>query len=375
MATVCLCASNTIGYPSGGHLWVFLNWALGFRSLGHDVVWLDLVKPHDTPDTIAAMLRTMRERLAPFGLEHTIALAAPDGRTLTCERELELVPLDRALSSDLLFDLRYDTPAAIVDRFGRSALVDIDPGQLQFAMRMNYFRPADHTRYFTVGEWPRFPEQTRVRAEGREWTHTFTPVALDAWPVMHAPTETMTTVSNWYMSDAWLADDKGEWYDNSKRAAFERYLHLPSTSHTPLELCIDLGTYEPEKQRLSDLGWRLRNSHDVDDPQHYRSYIQHSRGEFSCAKRGYVLMQTGWLSDRTACYLASGRPVVVEKTGPSRDLPDRDGILRFTTPDEASEMLAAVGADYSHHSRAARQIAEAHLDARKVLPRLLESLF
>lgn len=372
MASICLCASNTIGYPSGGHLWVFLNWALGFRSLGHDVIWLDLVKPHDSPEAIVAMLRHLRERLAPFGLEHTVALASPDGRALACEREIELVPLERALSADVLCDLRYDTPATIVDRFARSALIDIDPGQLQVAMGLNYFRPARHDRHFTVGEWAHFPSQTRVRSEGRAWMHTFTPVALDAWPATDAPAEAMTTVSNWYMADAWLPDENGTWYDNSKRAAFERYLHLPAGSRSPLELCINLGTYEPEKRRLSDLGWRLRDSHDVDDPQVYRDYIQHSRGEFSCAKRGYVLMQTGWLSDRTACYLASGRPVVVEKTGPSAVLPDRDGILRFTTPHEAVECLRSVESDYAHHARTARQLAETHLDARRVLRRLLE---
>jgi glycosyltransferase involved in cell wall biosynthesis len=107
-------------------------------------------------------------------------------------------------------------------------------------------------------------------------------------------------------------------------------------------------------------------------PQDYAAYIRSSRGEFSCAKPSCFLLQNAWISDRTVCYLASGKPAVVEHTGPSRYLPDAEGLLRFRDLDEAAAMLEAAESDYERHSRAARALAEEHFDARKVVTRVLE---
>jgi hypothetical protein len=182
-----------------------------------------------------------------------------------------------------------------------------------------------------------------------------------------------TTVSNWYTSD-WMPDpdDPKQFYDNSKRTAFQPYLGLPKTTGLPLELCITIGGYQPEIDLLENLGWRVRKSDEVSDPQVYRNYLQTSLGEFSSAKASYVRLQTGWLSDRTASYLASGKPAVVLKTGPSDIFPDADGLLRFTDAASAVASLNNVMANYDHHCRAARQIAEQFLDARIVLKRALE---
>jgi glycosyltransferase involved in cell wall biosynthesis len=120
-------------------------------------------------------------------------------------------------------------------------------------------------------------------------------------------------------------------------------------------------------------GWRLRHSLEVSrTPEMYRSYIQRSRGEISCVKPSYVKLQNGWISDRSLCYLASGKPVVVQRTGLSSYLPSGEGILQFSSPAEAAEALATVNADYERHCRSAREIAETYFDARRTTEKILD---
>jgi hypothetical protein len=372
---IVLSAPNTLGYPDGGHVWVFINWALGFRSLGHEVVWLDVTHDRDTPETVAGLLKEMRSRLAPFGLDRQIALCTESGDTYTHEADCELYPLEKALGSELLCDHRYNLPAKIVERFKTSMLVDIDPGQFHVALDLGTYTPAPHDFYFTVGEWAKFTHTQKplFNTRGWQWRYTPPPVALDQWPVTPAKADAaFTTVSNWFMSNEWMPDPEGNWYGNSKRAAFQDYLDLPQKSPRPMELCLNIGTHQPEIDLLEGKGWRIVNSTTTSHPQEYRRYLQNSLGEFSCAKPAYVRMKTGWLSDRTVCYLASGKPVVIQKTGDSDIFDGQIGMLRFDTPAEAEKMIAKVSNDYDTHSRAARALAEQHLDARKVLARVLE---
>jgi hypothetical protein len=372
---ICLATPATLFYPEGGHLWVFLNWALGFESLGHEVVWLDMISPDDAPDAVATALKRMRSRLAPFGLDRRVTLCTPEGSAVPFEQDLELYPLASALDCDLLCDHRYNTPRPVVGAFSRSMLIDIDPGQFQIAIALGTYDVAPHTHYFTVGEWPLFADVAKpmFSTHGHVWHYTPPPVALEQWPVS-ASTDigAMTTVSSWYKVTEWMHDEQGQWYDNSKRAAFQPYLTLPEQSPMPLELCINVGDYQPEKDLLRSHGWRLGNIEQTSHPEDYRNYLQRSLGEFSACKPSYARMRSGWLSDRTACYLASGKPVVIEKTGQSHIFPDNLGMLRFTNPAEALRMLEDVNANYADHAKAARQIAEQHLDARKVLKRVLE---
>lgn len=369
---IVLSAPNTLSYPDGGHVWVFINWALGFKSLGHDVLWLDVTKPTDTPEHVDAMLALFRERLAVYGLDHSIVLATHDGKPINLPG---LRTLDEALSADVLCNHRYNLPADLIRAFKHSMMVDIDPGQLQWCYDMGTYPFVPHTSYFTVGEWPKYGTKPPFNTHGVVWHHVAPPVDLPSWPVTpRVPDAAFTTVSGWYMSDAWMPypDKPTDYYDNSKRTAFQPYLDLPETTGLPLELCLGLGDYQPEIDALQAKGWRIRKSDDVSDPEIYRRYVQTSIGEFSSAKASYVLLNTGWLSDRTATYLASGKPVVVLKTGPSDFLPDAEGIFRFTDAASAASMLNDATTNYDHHCRAARQLAEDHLDARKVLRRALE---
>src|SRR5256886_12133425 len=124
---------------------------------------------------------------------------------------------------------------------------------------------------------------------------------------------------------------------------------------------------------LQSRGWRIRHSREVaDNLENYQTHIQRSRGEFSCAKPSYIKLQTAWVSDRTVCYLASGKPVVVQDTGPSAILPNGEGMFRFTTLAQAAEAIETINADYEHHCRAARKLAETHFDAKLTMRKILD---
>lgn len=170
-----------------------------------------------------------------------------------------------------------------------------------------------------------------------------------------------------------LGDKK---FHNRKRAGFLPYLELPRHTSQILELAINL-TKEPfdeqERQFWVDHGWRIRRSYEVAaSPEDYQNYIRNSLGEFSCAKPSCVHLQTAWISDRTICYLASGRPAIVEHTGPSSFLPDAEGIFRFRNLTEAVDALERVDADYEQQSKRARALAEDAFDGEKIVKNILQ---
>jgi hypothetical protein len=361
MTKVCL-SVDTIGYPEGGgYFWCYLNWALGLRSLGCEVAWLEALGGRPLEPSVASL----RSRLEPYGLANSLALWEWG--------DLEMPPgdfhrgLTAAADADLLINFRYDLPSELVRRFRRSALVDDDPGLLQLWLRAGELSLAEHDLYVTTGE------NIEVLDPGREWFPAVPCVALDWWrPAEHGDDAAFTTLSHWH-GEEWF-DDGTTLFRNDKRSGFLPYFDLPARTDQPLELALLLADEEAaERAALEARGWRIRNAHDVArTPWDYERYVQASLGEFSCAKPSTVFLGNAWISDRTVCYLASGKPAVVQHTGPSEILPSTEGIWRFRTPDEAARYLDAVAADYDRQCRAARELAEEHFDARAILSRLLE---
>jgi hypothetical protein len=369
--TVCLTA-NTIDYPEGGgHFWVHLNWALGLRALDCQVLWLEPISPDVPVDKALGMVAAQRDRLRHYELDGSLALCSttdqplPPGLTAAC--------LDSAAAADqadLLLDLRYDLPAAVVGSFRRTALLDIDPGELQFWLDLGEINPAPHDVYFTIGETVGRPG-AKFPDAGLPWVYTPPCVALNWWPPRRGPSEApFTTVAHWY--DGWMGDPENG-YVNGKRSGFLPFLDLPRQTGLPLELALDLTADDEDQMLLWDKGWVVREAAAVAaTPWDYQRYVQQSRGEFSCAKPHCVRMENAWVSDRTLCYLASGKPAVVEHTGPSRFLPDAAGLFRFRDPAEAARCLEAAATDYDRHCRLARALAEEFFDARRVVRKLLE---
>jgi hypothetical protein len=374
--TVCV-TPLTLGYPEGGgHLWVYLNWALSLRALGCRVIWLEDiggVAATGPREQVERDIAVLARRLEAYGLGPCLALTdfgrhALDPGLVEGRLDLEAV----TEQTDLMLDFAYDTPPEALAMFRRSALVDLDPGLLQLWMSQDKLQVAEHDVHFTIGETvgtteARFPDGEL------SWHYTPPPVFLPAWPPVAAPADgRYTTVTNWW----------GEWIElddvpvcNDKREVFLEYAGLPARTGRQLELTLTLDDYtaDTDVPLLERGGWTVRGAWDAcATPEAYRDYIQGSRAEFSRAKPSCRLLHNAWISDRTICYLASAKPAVVEHTGPSSFLPDAEGLMRFRDMDEAVAATEAVEADYEHHSRRARQLAEEHFDGKKVVSRILE---
>jgi len=372
MSVTVWIAARTLNHPNaGGHFWVYLNWAEGLRANGCDLVWLEPVPPtlpiHEVPEKVASL----KNRLKPYGLADCVALCPWTDELFSPALPAGNIDLEAVAGADLLLNLTYGLPSSVVRRFRRSALLDIDPGLTQIWISKGQMSVPRHDLYFTIGETVGKPG-SRFPDCGLEWQHTPPCVALDRWPMHPAPAGApFTTVSNWYI-DEWVEDADG-WYRNDKRSGFLPFLELPKHTSQALELALCLKADEEEWDLLPGRGWGLRNAWEVTStPWDYQRYIHGSKGEFSCVKPSCVRLQNAWISDRTLCYLASGKPAVVQHTGASRFLPDSEGLFRFRDLDGAARCLEMAAEDYEHHCRLARALAEEHFDARKVVKRVLE---
>ena len=382
MITAVISVYKVANFPEGGgHFWVYMQYVQGLLRLGCDVYWLEQIMPTPDPEGETHKLATFIERMKRFGLDGKTLLYAIDRgregdagsfRFFGCTSPEAEAVLRRA---DLLLNFHYAIDPRLLTSARRTALVDIDPGLLQFWMSTGQLAVPPHDHYLTTGETVGTPD-ARFSDCGLPWIHIRPPVCLDLWPFMaDPPSEAFTTVSSWMTSDFLKVTENGKTFlrENTKRIAFLRFLDLPRHTRQPLELALYLVDRDAkERARVEGHGWRVRHSREVaGSPEAYRSYIQRSRGEFSCAKPSCSGFQNAWISDRTLCYLASGRPAVVQHTGPSAFLPDGEGLFRFTTLEEAADGLERVNADYERHCRAGREIAEAFFDAEQVVARIL----
>jgi hypothetical protein len=366
--TVCLAVTDTLAYPQGGgHFWVFLNWALGLRDLGCRVIWLETVPPQTTAAELHVRVDDLERRLVRYGLRD-IALAGIDGLPLPPG---SLGMDDIAADTDLLVNFQDKLTPLGVARFAHTAFIDIDPGLRQLWISSGKTTLARHDVYFTIGETvgtraARFPDG------GIKWRYTPPAVFLPQWPIAHASaTAPYTTVAHWWHQ---AEEVDGRTVDNNKWVSFIEYLDVPGEVPQRLELALGEGPGIPAARAFwGRHGWQVSDAWEVaSTPWDYQRFIRHSRGEFSCAKATCMLLENAWISDRTLCYLASGKPAVVQHTGPSRFLPDAEGVLRFRTPGEAAARLQEAESNYEHHSRSARQLAEDHFDATKVAADVLE---
>ena len=369
---VVVSANNVVNYPrGGGHFWVFMQYVRGLENAGCDVWWLEEFEPSGDAREDALRIDAFAVRLARYGLQEKVVLYTRDGRFLNLsEASAKAVFRD----TDLLLNFHQNIAASMLERFRRTALVDIDPGLLQYWMSSGALTVARHDVYLTTGETvgmadAKFPDC------GLRWNHIRPPVSLELWPWVAPPADApFTTVSGWWAGE-WV-EYGGEVYDNNKRASFLRFVDLPERTDASLELALNVDLEArcdaEDFSLLESKGWRVRHAHEVaGTPEDYQKYIQGSRGEFSCAKASCMKFQNAWISDRTLCYLATGRPAVVEYTGPSAILPNGLGLIRFSSLEEAAAGLAEVAGNYAVHARAARELADL-FDARRVAETIMD---
>ena len=368
-------------YPFGGVIWDYLQYLLGFRSLGHQVLYLEDsgAWPYDPvagtiTDDCSFALQSLHKIFTDFDLaESWVYRNGADGKFHGAGEKVAREWLRRG---DLLVNVSSAGWLRDYDlRVGHRMFIDGDPmfcqiGLLDGSNPLYAGRLRDHDSHFTFGLSVGQPD-CPVPVDGITWRPTVQPVAIDQWPVTPVSADApWTTVMNWasYKPKVWEGRTYGQ-----KNLEFNRFRDLPSKTNVPLRLAMGLGVdgLRPAEE-LRKLGWDLVEPQEaVPDHRAYRSFLTNSRGEWSVAKQGYVEGKTGWFSCRTACYLAAGRPAVVQETGWSRHIPSGRGVLPFTTVEEAAEGLARVTRNYSEHSKAAREIALEFFEAKKVCHDLL----
>lgn len=380
MSVIVVSPTNVVTYPNGGgHFWVYMQYVEGLRQRGCEVYWLERFGPSGAQEWDDWAQATFFNRMEQFGLGGRAVLytepeQASNGSSFQYigMQQGEVDALFRR--ADLLLNFRYAIHPGLLAKFQNTALVDIDPGLLQTWIDGDQISVPPHDHYFTIGETVGTPSAL-VPDCGLPWSHITPPVSLNLWPyIPESGHAAFTTISSWWGGE-FVTDHDGTTYDNNKRAAFLEYATLPQRTDQELELALNLGRGDDRDRRTMEAyGWRIRHSFEVaDSPEAYQSYIQSSRGEFSCVKPSCLAFQNAWISDRTVCYLASGKPVVVQSTGTSSFLPEGEGLFRFSTIEEAVDAFATVNANYEKHSRAARAIAEAHFDARQTMDRILNT--
>jgi hypothetical protein len=258
-------------------------------------------------------------------------------------------------------------------RIPRRAYVDVDPGFTQIWAKQYDMGVDRHNFFFTVGQnvgTPRF----KIPLDGVNWQPILPPVALDHWPArIDSNCKRFGTVGDWRGNQHAILD--GEYF-GGKRREYIQLLHLPKAAKHSLELALCIGAEDWEDiGLLQESHWKVLDPYlYAGDPQSYRQFIQFSRAEFSVAKSGYVKSNSGWISDRTACYLASGKPALIQSTGCEWRFPEQKGLCMFHSEEEATAGLKAIDDDYLAHCHAARELAERHFDSDQVLGFVLSHL-
>lgn len=373
-------------YPLGGLGWDCLAYVDGFRRLGCEVVYLEdtggwFYQPRRetfAPD-VEANLAWLREALACIdAADLAWAVRAPDGTVhgpaaaaigAAC-RGADLF-LNVSGACWLRDEYRGARRTAYLDTdpgFTQATLQAADEGRASEAQRFSAALIRAHDRFLTYAEAIDDP-RCRVPRCGLPWRPTRPPIVLERWPVTVVPAAgRWTTVMSW--SHGRPAPLIGGEVLGGKDVEMRRFLDLPRRAGMALELATG---GRPPMQDLAARGWRVVDAYQRSDSlPAYRDYLRQSRGEWSVAKQVYVRLHSGWFSTRSAAYLASGRPVVVQDTGWSDHYPHGEGLLAFSTVDEAAAALRQVERDHARHAAAARALAERELAAERVLARLLE---
>ena len=376
------------GMPIAGVIWQHIHYIVGLQRLGHEVTYVEdtLNYPYDPvafniSDDYSYATQTLGRLAHEHGFEGRWAYCArfkesteiagmslAELRTLYKEADCAL---NICGSHDMNDDLRTIRNLIYVESDPGVEQIKIDQGESE---TIDYLK--EHRHLFTFGENIGTPAFV-VPTHDFKWLSTRQPVVTDLWCAgieaqVPDPVALFTTICNWSTSgkkDIVWKDSNYLW---SKSLEFLRFIEAPKLSGETFEMATDIKR-EEELELFRKNDWKLVLPHDLSvDWNGYRDYIRNSKGEFTCAKDQYIRLNTGWFSDRTACYLASGRPVITQETGFTAHYGGKEGLLTFSTMEEIVDAVTAIRADYKKHSCAALEIAREVFEAEKVLASLLE---
>ena len=374
------------GMPIAGVVWQHVHYIVGLQRLGHEVYYIEDQSRYpynpvtfSLTDDYSYATKTLGKLARKFGFE---------GRWSFCARYLSDSPCV-GLPKNKIVQLYREADAILnvcgshefnddLLASGRVIYVESDPGLEQIkvdkdeSVTIDYLRK--HRALFTFGEnigTNAFP----VPLHGFTWKPTRQPVVTDFWRTDSPARRSaiFTSVANWSTSGIKDIEWRGENYLWSKSLEFLKFVEAPAHSGEEFEVATTIKD-EPTRELFLRNRWRLVDPHPLSiDCDRYKAYLQNSKGEFTVAKDQYVRLRTGWFSDRSACYLACGRPVVTQETGFTRHYyGGRGGLFAFQTLDEIAEAVREINADYKAHCRAAFEIAAEFFEAEKVLALLLE---
>jgi hypothetical protein len=382
--TIAVAGSLAQRPGAGGHAWVFLQYLLGFRRLGWDVLFLDALRPDMCRDEAgggcsfeaSCNLRYFLDVMRQFGLEGAFSLDYDRGEQVVGLSRAEV--LERVRRSACLINVMgYCDDAEILAAAPRRVFLDIDPGFGQMWRELGLADLfAGHDDFVTIGQHVGRAE-CDVPTCGLDWITTPQPVVLEQWPA--APVEqgaagVFTSVVSW-RGPFGPIEYKGRTY-GLRVHEFRKFVELPKRTGQRFELAVNIHPAETRDIALLDAnGWVRVDPREVAaTPDAYRQHIARSRAELMVAKNLYVDTRGGWFSDRSICYLASARPVLAQDTGLKDLYPTGEGLLTFNTLDEAAAGVEEINGNYARHTKAAREIAVEYFNSDKVLSSLLRRL-
>jgi hypothetical protein len=371
-------------FPVGGEAWLNMQYLAGLQALGHDVYYLEecgeeaWVYNWDTFESttdIKYQARYVRECLQAIDFppkwiyrmgNQSEGMSLEDFQEVCCRADLMLI---RGLPLPL-WRAEYKLPR-------RRIFIDEEPGFTQLAL-LNGHGPLLETaarceRLFTVGQ-RMGGSDCSIPTANHTWLRTVHPVYLGDWPIVetHNPTH-FTTVLQWRAYRETHVNHNASYGDlryGQKDEEFAKFQDLPRLTKQGLRMALIGGSPE----MMAGFGWETISGWDASrTPASYRAFIVTSRAEFSVQKHGYVVSRGGWFSDRSTCYLASGKPVLVQDTGLHDWLPTGEGVLSFCNVSEALAGIESINEDYDRHCRRARTIAEEYFSTDVVLPALIEA--
>jgi hypothetical protein len=382
MTTILVSGAIANKYLNGGEAWVRLSWALGLQKLGFRVYFVEQIGRGtclDAAGNIAPFERCenlsyFRKITERFGLGGSVALIYEDGEQIYGLSHGDL--LNIAEGADLLVNISgHLTLEPLMRRLRRKAYIDIDPGFTQFWYASNTGPRLDgHDFFFTIGENIGAP-YCGIPTGDLRWRRTRQPVVLEQWPLsLEGDPDRFTTVASW--RGPYGRVEYGDRTFGLKVHEFRKFVALPGRTRQRFELALDIHPADARDLNLLHRhDWRLVDPKVVArDPEAFRRYVQTSGAEFSVAQGIYVETESGWFSDRTIRYLASGKPALVQDTGFGRNYPVGEGLVAFRSLDEAVVGVERIAGDYDRHCRVARALAEAYFDSDKVLGQLIEEV-
>jgi hypothetical protein len=383
MGTILVGGALANKYGNAGGGWERMSWAAGLARLGFDVYFVEQIAPQACVDARGGVtgfadsvnLRWFHSVTQWFGMAARAALVYSGGEQCAGVPWPHLLEL--AESAELLVNLSgHLTLAPLLERVRRKAYVDVDPGFTQFwhASGNPGASLGGHDFYFTVGENVGTPA-CPIPTGGIDWRPTRQPVVLENWPGCPAEErDRFTTVASW-RGPYGPVEYGGKRY-GLKVHEFRKFAELPRRAPQQFEVALDIHPADgKDLDLLRGHGWRVVDPRAVvPDPGAFRRYVQTSGAEFSVAQGIYVETASGWFSDRTVRYLASGKPALIQDTGFGRNYPAGEGLVPFRTLDEAVVGAERIRRDYDRHCRAARALAEEYFDSDRVLGKLLEEV-